>query len=49
MKARIHPRERKGVVADSKNSLLNPQDGVPGEERMKVYANGYTARIHETL
>ncbi len=29
--------------------LLNPQGGVPGEERASVYANGYPARIHESL
>ena len=29
--------------------LLNPQGGVPGDERMDVYSNGYLARMHESL
>ena len=28
---------------------LNPQGGVPGEERMAVYADGYAARLNEAL
>lgn len=48
-KARVRPREKEQGRPDSAQTLLNPQGGVPGEERIRVYAEGYPARIHETL
>ncbi len=45
MKERIQP----GHHAKSFPKLLNPQGKASGEERMSVYANGYVARIHESL
>ncbi|MBI3315474.1 MAG: DUF692 family protein, partial [Candidatus Omnitrophica bacterium] len=30
-------------------AFLNPQHGVPPEERLSVYANGFTARLEEAL
>jgi hypothetical protein len=46
MKARIRPGGES--LADAGN-VLNPQRGVPGFERLAVYAEGYQARIHEAL
>ena len=48
MKSKVQPASLNG---NSKigGSVLNPQGGVPGEERMDVYAKGYLARIRETL
>ncbi len=46
MKARILPQTAEGVT---ELSFLNPQAGVPGCERMRVYADGYVARLHEAL
>ena len=49
MKSYIQPWEKKPPGSASSESILNPQAGDPGEERMKVYASGYLARIRETL
>ena len=46
MKARILPQTAEGVT---ELSFLNPQAGVPGCVRMRVYADGYVARLHEAL
>lgn len=49
IKSKIQPLDRKPAVKISNETLLNPQGGVTGEERMSVYANGYLARIRESL
>ncbi len=49
MKSRIQPWEKKSTDSVASESILNPQAGDPGEERMTVYASGYLARIRETL
>ncbi len=51
-KARVIPRPgrpagRQGAAAD--RDWLNPQRGVPGTDRLAVYAEGYRARVEEAL
>ena len=48
MQSRIHPKH-KNEVKVLPWKLLNPQGGASGEERLNVYANGYTARVREAL
>ncbi len=43
MKSWVQPERQK------LDCLLNPQGGDPGAERLSVYADGYVARIHESL
>ncbi|HTL70666.1 MAG TPA: DUF692 family protein [Candidatus Eisenbacteria bacterium] len=43
----IQPRP--DAEREAPEGLLNPQGGVPGVERLSVYAGGYTARLHEAL
>lgn len=45
MRSRIRP----GAARAPSGGLLNPQRGVPGEERLAVYAEGYAARMREAL
>lgn len=45
MLSRISPSAEKTKPVN----LLNPQGGVPGEERMSVYADGYKTRIMEGI
>ncbi len=45
MRSQIRP----GTSAGPASNPLNPQRGVPGAERLTVYAEGYTARIREAL
>ncbi len=45
MKAAIRPEADKG----HRKIKLNLQRGVPGNERLKVYADGYLGRMHESL
>lgn len=45
MKSRIRP----GAEALPGGPVLNPQRGVPGQERLAVYADGYIARVLEAL
>ena len=47
MRDRISP-SRIGQ-AEPSDAVLNPQRGVPGEERMAVYAGGYLIRVREAL
>ena len=51
IKSRIQPIEQNQPLppVGSPQTFLNPQGGVPGEERMAVYANGYLVRIREAL
>ncbi len=51
MKLRIQLQDEnnESPAAVSTRGFLNPQGGVAGEERMSVYANGYPARIQESL
>jgi len=51
MKLRVQFQEENKELpaAISTRGFLNPQGGVAGEERMSVYANGYPARIQESL
>jgi len=46
VKSRVRPA---AAAAAPTGSPLNPQGGVPGEERMAVYAEGYQVRIREAL
>ena len=47
MRAAIHPA--RGSDECVAGSILNPQRGVPGAERLSVYAGGYVARMREAL
>lgn len=49
LRKRVQPAEREKLHPEPEKSLLHPQGGVSGEERMNVYAAGYLARIEETL
>lgn len=44
MKTCIQPMPHPEKVAEV---ALNPQGGVSGKERMRVYADGYLGRMHE--
>jgi len=46
IRPRIQPEHR---AFDSTGDILNPQGGDPGEVRLDVYSNGYTARFQESL
>ncbi len=51
VKSRVQPqsRSKEPPAPVFSQTLLNPQGGASGEERMAVYANGYLARIRESL
>jgi hypothetical protein len=49
MQSRIRPLKQTPQTESVSETLLNPQGGVSGEERMSVYAKGYKARIREGL
>ena len=49
MRALVHPGEGAASAASEGQPALNPQRGVPGAERMAVYAEGYRARAEEAL
>ena len=48
MKSRIRPQDAR-ASSEARTTLLNPQRGTPGETRLAVYAEGYVARIRESL
>lgn len=48
MKAQIRPSGAANTAADV-STLLNPQRGTPGHDRLAVYASGYRVRIREAL
>ena len=45
----MRSRIRAGAPSPSEAPLLHPQGGASGEERMAVYADGYDARLQESL
>ncbi len=49
MKERILPGIKTGKNLKEFEKTLNPQGGQPGKKRLSVYADGYTARMHESL
>jgi uncharacterized protein len=46
MKSKIQPASKNSA---EDLAILNPQGGAKGEERLSVYADGYVARIRESL
>ncbi len=50
-KTKMKPNTQNHAVSTEEHAmaLLNPQNGVPGLERIAVYAEGYKARIEEAL
>lgn len=49
MRRRIYPDLAEAGTAPSRRVELNDQGGGPGEDRLQVYADGYPARVAESL